>query len=168
LGKVAAAALGFVLLAGTVWLFGDYMRLNRLIFIVDLYTNKETGRQLSSSLVDEANGDVKIFRQFADHVTSSLVNPEAHDLAVSARFFDRILHKIPTAETIYRRVIIAAYMNDRESARLHLQRLFMFYPGRQQMMAESYRNIIAAHPRQLGMLTLLIEEELARAPQSRW
>lgn len=165
--RALVVAMTFALMSGAVWLLTDYQRLGRLLHLVDMQLSFETDDSFKRTIKD-AYADVKMYRFYADHITSIVADPDVEDPQKTLALFERLIKKGPTPESIYRGVIINTYIGDLPRARFHLERLFMFFPNRQQQFADSFRKSIAKRPDKLAALAAILEEELARAPKARW
>lgn len=167
--KLVVVLLSLALLSGLAWTFVDHARLSRLIFLTDLRKGLDGANAIElDAQIRRTNESVHLYRWLADHVVGIGFDPALNDANLAATHYDRLLHKAPTIDSIYRRITAAVVTGDLDGARLHLQRMFMFFPTRQQEMAELMRKNMERFPTELAGFAPILEEELARAPKARW
>jgi hypothetical protein len=156
----------FAALAVSALLFNDYRNLDRLMFLV---IQKVDNRIASSPQVDAllagADANVVIYRPQADHMQGIAMSMTRDALAEKVAATDRLLSRAPTPPTVARRVVLAVLEGDLATARHHLNRLHMFFPGPAKELIEQMRLMAAERPEELGVLLQLLDEAEAIAPK---
>lgn len=169
--SLRAGMLSFagVTLVASVWVFGDMMRLDRLLYLVDQQSSMGLeGDAGMRERVQQANREVKLFRLHADTFSHMAFQYRREDPQELAHALDRILGKGPTGAMIYRRVLLAVYQGELGEARRHLQRLLMFFPNAKAEVEDQFRKVIERYPEDFSRLAPLLDEELPKAPKPRW
>jgi hypothetical protein len=163
------AGLAAILLTAAVAVFVDYRNLDRLFWLEDhraAFSAAPTAEV--RELVGGAAREVKLFRIHADHLLGLSEPITADDLQRKIADTERLLATSPQPVVAVRRIALAILAGDEETARLHLRRLFVFFPRHAEMFAQTLRTFTVNRPDEFAALNLLIDEELARRPAPRW
>ena len=162
-------ALALVLLASSLFLFVDYRKLDRLYWLEDqrgAFSAAPTPE--IRALVGGAAADITLFRVQADHLLGLSEPINREDLPRKIADTERLLAVSPQPIVSIRRIALAVLDDDPATARLHLRRIFMFFPRHAEMMAGTLRRFVEHRPDECAALGPILDEELASRPPPRW
>lgn len=149
-------------------LIKDYRSLDRLQFLVmTKVSNNIASSPQIDALLGGADADILIFRPHADHLTGVAMAMNKEDLRNKIAATERLLARSPTAVSVARRIVLAVIEDDLATARYHLDRLYMFFPGPAIELTEQMRSMATKRPDELSRLARLIDEAAADAPRGR-
>lgn len=169
LGRRSVQGLSLALVLGAGLLFYDYRSLDRLYWIEDMRVAFSAAPTADvRRLLQDTAAEVLIFRIQADHILGLSDPLTKDDLPAKIARTDRLLAHSPQPLTMARRVGLAILANDEDTARLHLRRMFAFYPRYAEKLAEMIRKIVDNRPDEFAALGPILDEELARRPPPRW
>ena len=167
--RATIVGLGLACLAGCGLLLRDYLSLQRLHGAVVI---KHDMRIASTpevvSILRTLADDVVIYRLHAEHLMSLVVPLNAENLQEKITDSERLVRRLPQPTTIAQRAALAVLAGEIDSARLHIRRLYVFWPGFTEEIETEVRAIVERQPVVLGPLKEIFEEEKARAPKARW
>jgi len=163
------AGLAALLLASAAAVFVDYRKLDRLFWLEEhraAFSAAPTAEV--RALVGGAASEVRLFRVQADHLLGLSESINTKDLERKIADTDRLLATSPQPVVVIRRIALAILADERETARLHLRRLLVFFPRHADLFAQTLRNFAVNRPDEFAALGPLLEEEVARRPEARW
>jgi hypothetical protein len=167
--RVTVLGLVITLLCGAGFVFYDYQKLSRLYWIEDQRVAFSAApTQEVRALVMEAAADVQLFRAQADHLLGLSEPITRDDLARKIEDTDRLLAQSPHPMVMARRIGLAILAEDVETARLHMRRMFVFFPLNAKGLADMMREFVTKRPDEFAAQGAILDEELARAPKARW
>ena len=167
--RAALLSLALAGVLGCVLLGRDFPRLDRLYWMVQI--KQDNGIASTPELVErirEAASEIRYFDAYAAYSVGQAVPLTDEDLQQKIADTERLLARSPQPVTIARRVVLAALEKDFETARLHIRKLFVFYPRHAPELVEQMRAMVKERPESFAPLAPVLEEELARAPRPRW
>jgi lysylphosphatidylglycerol synthetase-like protein (DUF2156 family) len=156
-----AAATG--ILAAAAILFIDYRSLDRLAWMEIFRQNMAmTPTPEVRARVGEALADVRLFRVKAEFIAALSEPIAADELPRRIAATERLLAANPQPAEVVRRIALAVLDDDPDTARLHLRRLFAFFPRFADGSVRTLRRLVDERPGDFAALGPLLDEELAR------
>jgi hypothetical protein len=167
--RAALLSLALAGMLGCVLLARDFPRLDRLYWLVKL--KQDNGIASTPELQDRIRGaasDVWLFDAYAAHSVGLAMALTADELQQKIADTERLLARPPQPIVIARRVMLAALDDDSETARLHIRKLFVFFPREAPELVDQMLAMARERPDSFALLAPILEEELSRAPKQRW
>lgn len=167
--RVPLIALAVSLISAALLLFQDYRRVDRLFWLEDFRNGFAASPTPEvRALLHQAADDIWIFDAYRDHLLGLSEPLTSDELKRKLADTDRVLAALPQTIVMARRVALSVLDGDLQSARWHTQRMFGFFPGHAEQMAESLRVLVRHRPEEFAPLGPILDEELARRPAPRW
>lgn len=166
--RLAVGILSVAALVVSGFLFNDYRNLDRLMFLViQKVDNRIASTPQVDALLASADSGIYIYRPQADHMQGIAMSMTRDGIAEKVVATDKLLARAPTPPTVARRAVLAVLAGDRNAARYHLDRLYMFFPGPAEELADQMRAMAAERPDELAQLTQVLDEVGSNAPKGR-